>query len=201
MQGIGATIGGGAGLLIGLREKIAGVETPEAEAKRLIQQTYHINANNAMANSVVQIADQKYGGTISVAVRSPDVRQILGLYAAGTSQKMATGFDQPFGASLVNSGGRLMQNSVSLYGGQYAYQSQLPVYGGGPTQQIISPTGNVGGPTMVSLHIDGTAAGAFMTGQYVTPQFVGQQYNSSLSSGSSSANDALTLGEPGTIWA
>ena len=85
---LGAAIGGAAGFLIGIGEKIAGVETPENEAKRLVKQLYFVNIDTAMAKQIVGIAQQKYAGHVSIAVRDPDVRKMLELYAQGTGQKM-----------------------------------------------------------------------------------------------------------------
>jgi hypothetical protein len=55
--GIGAAVGAG----VGLGEKLAGVETPENEAKRLVRQIYRISIDTAMAQKIVAVAQQMGG--------------------------------------------------------------------------------------------------------------------------------------------
>jgi hypothetical protein len=189
---IGAAVGGA----IGLGEMIAGVESPRRQAKRLAKQDYGISINNGMADQIVGIADSKYGHQLSLAITSPEVRQMLGLYAAGTGQKnSAISSMTPHGAGLTEAGGKLYQSAVSIYGQNYGYQSNLPVYGGASGGTLPNP----GGSPQISLNISGADAASFMTGQYVTPQFVGQQYSAALTSSQGRVNNSLMLNEPGTI--
>lgn len=197
---LGAAIGAAAGFGIGIGEKLAGVESPLNQAKRLVRQAYHIDISNSMANQIVGIAKQSYGGTMSIAVMSPEVRQMLGLYAAGTGQ--ANRFPQsamtPHGGSLVESGGRLFQESVYQYGNPYSYQSNLPVYGGVAGGNLPAPGGG-GGQMFVSLNLSGKDAASFMTGSYVTPSFVSSQYSAALASSQGRQSTAMTFSEPGSI--
>ena len=80
---IGAAIGGA----IGIGEMLAGVESPRREAQRLVKSVYHISINGSAADQIVSIANSSYGGRVSLAVRSPEVRHMLGLYAAGRPGK------------------------------------------------------------------------------------------------------------------
>lgn len=70
-------VGAGTGFLAGLGEKAFGVESPENEAKRLVKQLYSISIDNSMAKQIAVIAQQKYAGHVSIAVRDPDVRKLL----------------------------------------------------------------------------------------------------------------------------
>jgi hypothetical protein len=196
---MGAAIGAAAGLAIGLGEIIAGVESPRNEAKRLARNFYHIDINNTTADQIVGIAQQSYGGRVSIAIRSPEVRQMLGLYAAGTGQArmFPQSADTPHGASLVESGGRLMQQSVFQYGQSYTYQSNLPVYGGGSTGTLPVPGGNIS----LALNIDGDSAAKFMAGRVVTPEVIESQYASAMSSSTGRVDQALMLSQPGAIRA
>jgi hypothetical protein len=136
---LGALIGGAIGGLIGLGEKIAGVETAENQAKRLIKQIYSLNIDNTTAKQIAAIAKQSYGGQVSVAVRSPEVRQLLQLYAQSAGQKSNLFLNDPHGVNLTQAGGGLYQSAVYNSGTPYTYTSNLPVMG--PAGSTI-PTGN-----------------------------------------------------------
>ena len=153
---LGAAIGAGAGALAGIGEKIAGVETPEAEAKRLIKQIYSLTINDNTAKQIASIAREKFGNTISVAVRSPEVRQLLQLYAESTGQKSGLFLQNPQQANLVQAGGQLNQSAVYNNGTPYTYASNLPVMGPAGTQ---IPTGNPyagSGPITVQVSAEQT---------------------------------------------
>ncbi|HXP88837.1 MAG TPA: hypothetical protein VN841_29215 [Bryobacteraceae bacterium] len=196
---LGAAIGAAAGFGIGLGEKLAGVETPENQAKRLARQVYNISIDNQMARQIVSISKEKYGNTMSVAIRSPEVRQMMGLYAAGTGQ--SSRFPQsaatPHGASLVESGGSLYQSATYQYGNPYTMQSNLPTLG---------PSGgswpNPSSPTYVSLNIGSQDAAGFMTGSYVTPGFVQSQFATAQEASNGRVNNSASMqGQPALIVA
>ena len=162
-----------------------------------MQSIYHIGINASTADQIVSVANQSYAGHVSVAVRSPEVRHMLGLYAAGTGQagsySMPTG--EAHGASLVESGGRLFQQATYQYGNAYSYGSSLPVYGGGSTL----PLGTPGGGMQISLNIGGDSAAKFMTGQVVTPEVVQTQYAQAMYGSAGRVPQALMMTEPGSI--
>lgn len=195
---IGAAIGAVVGAGIGLGEMLAGVESPRHQAQRLVKEQYGISINNQMADSIVSIADSRYGHMLSIATRSPEVRQMLGLFAAGTGQNGSRALSSmtAHGAGIVESGGRAYQNPVYMYGSAYTYQSSLPVYGGNSGYSLPSPGG---GPTQIALSISGNDAANFMTGQYVTPQFVGNQYSAALAGSNGRTQNSMMLNEPGSI--
>lgn len=125
---------------------------------------------------------------------------MLGLYAAGTGQ--ASRFPQsastPHGASLVESGGSLYQQATYQYGNPYTFQSNLPVMG--PSGGNWPNPG--GGPTYVSLNIGAQDAAGFMTGSYVTPSFVQNQFaNAQQASNGRLNNSASMQGQPALIVA
>ncbi len=203
---VGAGIGAAAGLGIGVGEVLAGVESPRNEAKRLVKQQYGVSINNPTADQIVGIS-RNYGNHVSLAVRSPEVRQMLGLYAAGTGQSLAPSASGPHGASLVESGGSLFQNPVMQYGRAYSYQSSLPVYGGGSigggTQTALlanpgGPTGS-GGPTYLSFNFDGKSAGDALAGDWVTPSFVANRQASAWRSSEGRVQSAMALADPTSI--
>ncbi|HEY1898122.1 MAG TPA: hypothetical protein VGG62_17715 [Terracidiphilus sp.] len=194
---LGAAIGAGVGLTVGMAEILAGVESPRNEAKRLVLGLYRININNSAADQVVSIAKSSYGGRVSIAVRSPEVRHMLGLYAAGTGQSnlFPSGVNEAHGASLVESGGGLFQQATYQYGQAYSYGSSLPVYGGTPTHALGAPGGNVS----LSLNIGGQDAARFMQGNVVSPDVISSQYAMAMQNSNGRVNQALTMAEPGSI--
>lgn len=195
---LGAAIGGGVGLGIGVGEMIAGVEPQWREAERLVKSVYHININRQEANQIVAIANSKYGSTVSVAVHSPEVRQMLGLFAAGTNQSgsFPQSADTPHGASLIEQGGRLSQQQTFQYGQGYLQQSNLPVAAGsGGAQYLPSP----GGAVNLSLNVSGDGIAPFMMGNVITPSVISSQYASAMNSSNGRTDAAMGFADPGEI--
>ena len=161
---LGALIGGAAGGLIGLGEKIAGVETPEREAIRLVKQIYSLNIDNATAKQIAGIAKQSYGGHVSSAVRSPEVRQLLQLVAESTGQKSNLYLNDPHGVNLTQAGGRLNQTAFYNNGTPNTYQSSLNVMGpAGSTVPSGNPYGGGGGN--IILNVNGQSAADLLEGR------------------------------------
>jgi hypothetical protein len=192
---LGALIGGAAGALIGIGEKIAGVETPENEAKRLVKQIYSLNIDNATAKQIAAIAKQSYAGHVSSAVRSPEVRQLLQLVAESTGQKSNLFLNDPHGVNLTQSGGVLNQSAFYNSGTPYTYSSNLSVLG--PAGTTV-PTGNPysGGVTVMvspeqttNLWATGVAAGIAGSPRQVAASAV----NGGIASSSRVAGAIMTL--------
>jgi len=151
---LGAVIGGAVGGLIGIGEKIAGVETPEREAARQIKSIWGLNieSNSTTIQQIVAMAKQSYGGNIGMAVRSPQVRELLQLYAESTGQRSGALLAmQVHSASFAESGGNLYQTATYNNGTPYTYASGLPTLGpSGGTLPSASPFN--GGGVTVSLN-------------------------------------------------
>ena len=191
---LGAAIGAGVGFGIGIGEKIFGVESPENEAKRLVKQLYSVSIDNSMAQQIVGIAQQKYAGHVSIAVRDPDVRKELMLYAQGTGQKMPLSATTPHGGSLAEMGGRLYQQATYVNGLPYTYQSNLPVAGGSATGNYPTP-----GPMSLQLNISGQGAAQFVAGQVVTPEFVQSQWSSAAVGSNGRLQNSAMIQQPGLV--
>ena len=191
---LGAVIGGVVGFGIGIGEKLAGVETPENEAKRLVKQLYSISIDNAMAKQIVSLAQQKYAGHVSIAVRDPDVRKMLELYAAGTGQKMPQSATTPRGGSLAEMGGNLYQQQSYVNGVGYTFASNLPVMGGPSGGTYPTPgspnTSGGGGTTTIALNING---------QPITPEFVTDQSLSAQNSSYNRVQQSANMQIPGLM--
>jgi len=179
---LGAAIGAGVGLGIGLGEKIAGVKSLEQTAHDDVKSVYGVDIppNSGTIKQIVDIAKSQFGGSISVAVRSPSVRQLVMLYSEATGQKMPLSATTPYAGSLVEQGGSLYQQASFQNNAWHTYASSLPALGGIQGSTYPTPGGpntasGMGGPTYLSINVDGQAMAPFMTGQYVTPQFVTDQ--------------------------
>jgi len=139
-----------------------------------------IPSNSGTIKQVVEIAKQQFGGSISVAVRSPSVRQLVMLYSEATGQKMPLSATTPYAGSLVEQGGNLYQQASFQSNAWHAYASGLPTLGAigttpYPTAGGPNTAGGMGGPTYLSINIDGQGLAPFMTNQFMTPQFVMDQ--------------------------
>jgi vacuolar-type H+-ATPase subunit H len=159
---LGALIGGVAGFGIGMGEKLAGIESPQKKAHDDIKQIYGVDIpqNSGTIKQVVSIAQSQFGGDIAVAVRSPNVRQLVLLYSEATGQKMPLSASTPYAGSLVESGGNLYQQASFQNNAWHSYATNLPTLGGiAGTPYPTTPGPNTGagtGSTYLSLNINGT---------------------------------------------
>ena len=121
-----------AGLGIGIGEKLAGIESPQVKAHNDIKQIYGVDIpqNSGTIKQVVSLAQSQFGGDIAVAVRSPNVRQLVMLYSEATGQKMPLSASTPYAGSLVESGGNLYQQASFQNNAWHSYASDLPTLGG-----------------------------------------------------------------------
>ena len=191
---LGAAIGAGAGFLAGVGEKLFGVESPENEAKRLVKQLYSISIDNSMAKQIAGIAQQKYAGHVSIAVRDPDVRKMLMLYSEATGQKMPLSATTPQSGSLAEMGGKLYQQATYVNGTPYTFQSNLPVAGGYSTGTYPAP-----GPMTLQVNVAGQGAAQFVAGQVVTPEFVQSQWSSAAAASNGRLQNSAIIQQPGLV--
>jgi hypothetical protein len=191
---LGALIGGAAGAAIGIGEKVAGMESQESEAKRLVKQIYGVSIDTALAKQIVDIAKQKYANHVSIAVRDPDVRKTIELYAAASGQRTPMSATTPRGAGLVEQGGKLYQAPSYLFGNPNVYQSSLPTAGG-------QPAGQYPGPMSLQVNVSGQGAAQFVAGQVVTPEFVQSQWSSAAASSNGRVANSAWMQQPGLVIA
>jgi hypothetical protein len=201
---VGAAIGAGIGLLTGIGEMIAGVESPQHQAKRLIQSIYGVNVpeRGGIVQQIVQMA-QQYGGSVSMSVRTPQARQLIELYSMSTGQGSRGMFlDTPRSASLVQSGSQLFQGLSYFDGAGYNFASSLPNLN--HSSGTIPTFNPYSGGGAMSFSLDGPATTALLSGQVVrtaTPGYVAQQNVQALNSGGSRYSQAAALISPSTIFA
>jgi hypothetical protein len=186
---LGAGIGAVAGFGIGVSEKLLGIESPQAKAHNDIKQIYGVDIpeNSGTIKQVVGIAQSQFGGDIAVAVRSPNVRQLVMLYSEATGQKMPLSASTPYAGSLVEQGGNLYQQASFQNNAWHTYASNLPTLGGiggSPYPTTPAPNTSAGtGATYLSLNINGTP----ITADYVADQSMAAQ-NASYGRTQQSAN-------------
>ena len=136
---------------------------------------------------------------MSMAVRSPEVRELLQLYADSTGQKSNAWLDQIHSASLKQSGGNLYQSATYRNGTGYTYDSYLPTFGasGGTI-----PTSSPGGPVTVMVS-PGATADLWRTGtaQAISgnPRGVAQASLNGAGQSSARLNSAMTYLSPSTV--
>jgi len=106
---------------------------------------------------IAQIAQQKYGGSISMAVMSPEVQQLVRLYALETGKGAA--LPRPMYAATLSEGASGL-NLLPVYAGGQAVANP---YSGTTTTQWSS----FGAGTGVYVQLDPGAAAQLMTGQVV----------------------------------
>jgi hypothetical protein len=156
---LGAAIGAGIGFAAGIVRLF--VKGAQEKAREKIKATYGVDiSDKGILKQIVDTAKQGFGGNLDVAIRSPQIRDLIELYAMSTGQKTygMPGTVRP--ASLVESGGSLYQSPG------YANGTLLPSLGGLPTlDRIGGGTPSTTQPVVIQL--DGPATTALLRGEAV----------------------------------
>jgi len=190
--GIGAAIG-----LIGVLKK-----SDTQHVRDLVKQMYGIDISNVQVlNQIVQIAKQKYGGAISIAVASPEVQQLVNLYAA--SQGMRSVGPRPMYAATLNQSAAGLQLQPVYSNGQLV---SSPYAGTTTTQWALASQYMTQQPSAMYLQLDPALASQLFSGQVVNvlnqnPTVVGNANSAAISSGSSRNSQLGGLLEPFTVHA
>lgn len=179
--GIGAAVGGIAGLFSLFREN------PRDKVKKIVKQSYGLDIDNGVADSIVKMAQETYGGNYALAVSSPQIRQMLAMYAqaTGAGQLAQSISPKAVGYQAMSSGGNVT-NIASTVDGYSAMN-----YGG------LLPTAMPGGSPNVSLKLDGAATTALLSGTVanVAPSAVANAYAAS----SGRQSTVSTFFQPGLV--
>lgn len=146
---IGAAIGSAVGFTIGVVRLF--IKGKQQKIREMIQTIYGVRIESqSIIKQIADMADQGFGGDINVAVRSPQVRELVRLYAQTTGQRTGLDADVVHGASLTQSGGGLYQSATYANGMPYTYDSSLPTLG--PSVGTLPTSGpGAGGTTVVQL--------------------------------------------------
>jgi hypothetical protein len=166
---IGALIGGAIGLGAGIVRLF--IKSADEKVQDKVRATYGLTIPKSIAKQIVQFAKEKYGGSLDMAVRAPETRELLRLYGQTMGMKLPTSlmFDVARSASLIQSRGELFQGAQYDNGQAYTYASNLRAYNGISGMQLptMSPTAGAGGQPVqvfvspqatVNLWRTGTAA-------------------------------------------
>lgn len=108
---IGAAIGAAASFAAGLIRLFVKGATEKAREK--IKATYGVDIKDEkILQQIVQIAKDKYGGNLDMAIRTQDVRDIIELYALSTGQSTGGLPATMKPVTMAQSGGTLFQQSA-----------------------------------------------------------------------------------------
>jgi hypothetical protein len=136
---LGAAIGAGIGAVAGLVRLF--VKGAEEKAREKIKATYGIDIRDkGVLKQIVDIAKQGFGGNLDMAIRSPQIRDLVELYALSTGQSTSGLPATVRPVSLLQQGGSLFQsNSGGL--------ALAPLGGGAPS--------SAAGPTVINITVPG----------------------------------------------
>ncbi len=118
MPGIGTAIGMGVGALVGgiggLIKKFR--ESTEEKLHKKIRELYNVDvADKGILKYIIEAAKSTFGGNLDVAIRSPQIRDMIQLYGMTVGQR-GTGFPaQMQSLTFQQAGGRLYE--VPVYSG------------------------------------------------------------------------------------
>ncbi|HOQ46763.1 MAG TPA: hypothetical protein PK157_15700 [Bryobacteraceae bacterium] len=108
---LGAAIGAGAGAVAGLVRLF--VKGAQEKAREKIKATYGIDIrDNNVLKQIVETAKQAFGGNLDMAIRSPQIRDLVELYALSTGQSTSGLPATVKPVSLLQQGGSLFQQSA-----------------------------------------------------------------------------------------
>jgi hypothetical protein len=156
MPGLGTAIGAGIGAAAGLIRKLFG--SAEDKLRKKIRAVYGVEMRDkGILSHIVQTAKQGFGGNFDVAIRSPQVRDLIELYAMSTGQRMSGTPATMRPVSLVQSGGSLYQAPRYSNGGVTPALGGLPMLGGGAST----------GSQPIVVKLDGPATTALLRGEAV----------------------------------
>ena len=147
---LGALIGGGIGALAGtIRLFIKGAEEKIVQK---VKSVYGIDiARNFARDPLLGIIKQTFGGNIDVGIRSPQIRDLIELYAMSTGQN----------SQGINTT-RPIASSFALSGGSF---TQQPVFQNGLSMGLGQASNAAPAATVIQL--DPAATEAFLQGQAV----------------------------------
>ncbi len=146
---LGAAIGAAAGLVAGIVRLF--VKGAEEKAKAKIKALYGVDiSDKGVLKQIVDTAKSAFGGNLDLAIRSPQIRDLIQLYAMTTGQKPTGMPGTVTPLSLVETGGSLFQSP------SYSNGSPLPGLSGLPSlDKIGGGTPSTAGPTVINITVPG----------------------------------------------
>jgi hypothetical protein len=203
---MGALIGAGVGLIAGAAA--GGIATlvrhfrkpKEEQVRRLIRNAYGVDiVDRSIREQVVQIADQRFGGDLRMAVFSPEVQEMVRLYALNTNQGVGGMPRQMYGATFAQSAAGGLQLQPVYSNGRMVANP----YVGTTTTQVANA---LQGPNPMFLQLNPQQATSLFSGQVVqvlgnNPGAVGAANTTAARSGQGRAAQTGALLEPSTVMA
>ena len=156
---LGAAIGAAAGLAAGLVRMF--VKGAEEKAREKIKATYGVDISDKnVLTQIAQTAKSAFGGNLDMAIRSPQVRELIELYAMTTGQRTKGMPGTAQSLTMVETGGSLYQSPY------YSNGTALPALGGLPSLDAVKGgVASNAGPLVIQL--DGPATTALLRGEAV----------------------------------
>jgi hypothetical protein len=110
---LGALIGAGVGAIAGAFRML--FKSAQDKAREKIKALYGVDMRDkTILSQIVSIAKQAFGGNLDAAIRSPQVRDLIELYALSTGQSTAGLPATVKPVTLAQSGGALFQQSAGF---------------------------------------------------------------------------------------
>jgi len=191
---VGGAIGAGVGLVSGVARLIFGGSKTE-EVRTMVRRAYGVDISDSkILQQIVDTADQKFGGDLRLAVYSPDVMELVRLYAMTTGQSQM-GLPRPmYAASFAQSGAGGLQLQPVYSGGQLVNSP----YSGTTTTQWQNAT------APLYMQLNPSQATALFSGQVVqvmgnNPGAVGAANTVAARSGQGRQGQTAALIEPATV--
>jgi len=134
---IGGIVGAGVGIGVGIARLF--IDTKDEQVRKLVRQAYGVDLADAkLRQQIIDLANQKYGGDLRMAVYSTDVQDMIRLYAMTTGQSQG-GLPRPmYSATFAQSAAGGMQLQPVYSGGQLVANP----YTGTTTTQVAQALSN-----------------------------------------------------------
>lgn len=211
---IGAAIGAGVGAIAGIVRLFVKGAIDKARTK--IKSIYGIDiSDKGILGQIVDMAKQGFGGNLDVAIRSPQIREMIELYAMSTGQNSKGVVDRPQASIFSNSGGQLTQvptyyNGAPVLPGDTNSSVGTPVMING--QWRDTPVGGANAtpansaPMTVVVQMDRATTAQFVQGQQVSaiannPRTVSASTNAGMRQSSARREGTAALLSTNTITA
>jgi hypothetical protein len=191
---VGWIVAGGIGAAIGLSSLY--IKTADQKVRSKVQQVYGIDISEKnIRMQIVQLAKDRYGGNLDVAIASPEVQQIVRLYAMATG-KNPSGLPRPMYAATFTQSGAGGVNLQPVYQGNNVVANP---YSGVTSTQYAQL-----GQQLTYLSLDPTQALKLLSGQVTgvmaqNPGNVAAANAAALASGNSRDAQNNALFEPLTV--
>lgn len=199
MPGVGAVVGAAVGAAVGLGVGIVNLfrKSKEQQVRSQIQQTYGIDIrDNNILTQIAEIATQRFGGDVRMAVHSQEVQEMVRLYSLMTNQTAMLPREM-YSATYAQSAAGGLQLQPVYSGGRLVSSP----YQGTTTTQFQNALAS---QPPVFIQLNPAQAASMFSGQVIqvlgeNPGAVGQANTSAARSGQGRQAQSGALLEPSTV--